>query len=139
MVEKQRIKSLSYRNSDLANTFFQLKVLNGQEQAEVNIPSFTSRLKELGAFPLKPVGIEVFQLNIGKLCNQVCRHCHVDAGPDKTRENMSRENLEVCLHIIKTTPGITTVDITGGAPELHPEFKWFVQECRKLGKSNEPV
>lgn len=134
MVEKQRIKSLSYRNSDLANTFFQLKVLNGREQAEVHIPSFTSRLKELGAFPLKPVGMEVFQLNIGKLCNQVCRHCHVDAGPDKTRENMSREDLERCLHIIKTTPGITTVDITGGAPELHPEFKWFVQECRKLNK-----
>ncbi len=135
MVEKQRIKSLSYRKSNLADTFYQLQVLNGKEQEiQVDIPSFTSRLKAMGEFPLKPVGIDVFQLNIGKLCNQVCRHCHVDAGPDKIRENMSKANLEICLDIIKNTPGITTVDITGGAPELHPHFKWFVQECRKLGK-----
>ncbi len=100
----------------------------------MNIPTFISRMKELGEYPLKPLGIDVFQLNIGKLCNQVCRHCHVDAGPDKIRENMSRQNLERCLDIIASTPVISTVDITGGAPELHPHFKWFVQECRKLGK-----
>jgi radical SAM/Cys-rich protein len=135
MVEKQRNKSLSYRNNELSDSFFQLKVLTGQEQKGVNIPSFISRVKELGEFPLKPVGIDVFQLNIGKLCNQVCRHCHVDAGPDKIRENMSREHLERCLEIITSTPGITTVDITGGAPELHKDFRWFVQECRKLGKT----
>lgn len=131
---KNTIKSLSFRNSDLSNTFFQLKVLNGQELVEVTIPAFAERIKDLGYAPLKPVGIDVFQLNIGKLCNQVCLHCHVDAGPDKTRENMSRETLERCLEIIANTPGISTVDITGGAPEMHPDFKWFVQECRKLGK-----
>ena len=134
MVKKQKVKSLSYKKSTLADTFYQLKVLNGEEKVEVDIPSFVSRIEGLGEFPLKPKSIEVFQLNIGKLCNQVCRHCHVDAGPDKVRENMSREDLETCLDIIRNTPSITTVDITGGAPELHPDFKWFVQECRKLGK-----
>jgi len=57
-----------------------------------------------------------------------------DAGPDKKRENMSREDLERCLEIIQNTPSIKTVDITGGAPEMHPHFRWFVEECRKAGK-----
>lgn len=131
---KQNTKSISVRGGKLADTFFQLKVLEGHEVAKSGIVPFSDQLKKLGEFPLKPHSIEVFQLNIGKLCNQTCLHCHVDAGPDKTRENMSRKDLETCLRIISEVPEITTVDITGGAPEMHPDFRWFVQECRKLGK-----
>jgi radical SAM/Cys-rich protein len=75
-------------------------------------------------------GIEVLQVNVGKLCNQTCRHCHVDAGPDR-REVMSRETLAECLAVVARTE-IPVVDITGGAPELNPHFRWFVAEVRRL-------
>lgn len=131
---KQQIKSISVRGGKMADSFFQLMVISGREMVESRIKPFSDQLQELNEFPLKPHSIEVFQLNIGKLCNQTCLHCHVDAGPDKTKENMSRKDLETCLTIIRDVPGITTVDITGGAPEMHPDFRWFVRECRKLGK-----
>lgn len=134
---KQATKSLKSRNSELSNTFYQLQVLNNEAteiETNANIAIFTERLKDMGSFPLKPNIIDTFQLNIGKLCNQACKHCHVDAGPDKKEENMSRANLEICLDIIASNDQITTVDITGGAPEMHPDFRWFVEECSKLGK-----
>ncbi|MBK7637723.1 MAG: arsenosugar biosynthesis radical SAM protein ArsS [Saprospiraceae bacterium] len=81
----------------------------------------------------QPVTPQVFQINIGKLCNQSCAHCHVDAGPDKKVENMDKVTLEKCLEIL-SNHNIPTVDITGGAPEMNPHFRWFVEECRKLGK-----
>ena len=76
--------------------------------------------------------IEVLQINIGKLCNQTCRHCHVDAGPDR-REVMTRETMTLCLEALEKTT-IPTVDITGGAPELNPDFRWLVTECRARGR-----
>ncbi|MCL4120975.1 UNVERIFIED_CONTAM: hypothetical protein GTU68_049693 [Idotea baltica] len=69
---------------------------------------------------------------MGKMCNQVCAHCHVDAGPDRT-EIMTRKTLERCLEILAATD-IKTVDLTGGAPEMNPHFFWFVEEAAKLGK-----
>lgn len=134
MAIKQRTKSLSARKSELSDTFFQLQVLNGKELVDSQFPAFAQQVADHGHRTLRPKPIEIFQLNIGKLCNQTCAHCHVDAGPDKKEENMSRENLERCLEIIAATPSIQTVDITGGAPEMNPHFRWFVQECRKLGK-----
>ena len=131
---KQKTKSLSRRGSALDSTFFQLDVLNGKALSDEKFDSFAGRVGELGFAPLRPVGIEIFQLNIGKLCNQTCAHCHVDAGPDKKVENMNRSTLERCLEIIASVPSIHTVDITGGAPEMNPHFRWFVTECRKLGK-----
>ena len=131
---KQKTKSLSVRQSDLSNTFFQLDVLNGKAVSDEKFESFAGKVGNLGFAPLRPTGIEIFQLNIGKLCNQTCAHCHVDAGPDKKVENMDRATLERCLEIIATVPSITTVDITGGAPEMNPNFRWFVTECSKLGK-----
>ncbi len=130
---KQRTKSLQARSSELSSAFFQLKVLNGQEVVDEKFPSFSNRLQNLGYQTLKPSQIDIFQINIGKLCNQTCAHCHVDAGPDRKEENMSRENLELCLSILKNS-NISTVDITGGAPEMNPNFRWFVEECTKLGK-----
>lgn len=129
----QRTKSLSATGNQLSDTFFQLKVLNGKELTDAQFPQFADKAAEAGFRPLKPANIDIFQVNIGKLCNQSCAHCHVDAGPDKKIENMSRETLEICLNII-TQYDFKTIDITGGAPEMNPHFRWFVEECRKLGK-----
>lgn len=131
---KQRSKSLKSRGDQLSDTFFQLNVLNGQEVVDEQFPSFSERIGQMGHQPLRPVAIEIFQINIGKLCNQTCAHCHVDAGPDRKEENMNRATLEKCLEIIASVPSIHTVDITGGAPEMNPHFRWFVDEVSKLGK-----
>ncbi|MCW5977187.1 MAG: arsenosugar biosynthesis radical SAM protein ArsS [Bryobacteraceae bacterium] len=85
-----------------------------------------------GLHPLLATGIQVFQLNVGKLCNQTCRHCHVDAGPDR-REIMSRETAELCMKKLAPTD-IPVVDITGGAPELNPNFRWIVDEAKRQGR-----
>lgn len=130
----QRTKSLSSRGDALADTFFQLKVLNGKERSELQLPSFQSQVEHAGFPHFRPSRIETLQINIGKLCNQSCAHCHVDAGPDKKLENMSLDTLKICLDILSRYD-IQTVDITGGAPEMNPHFRWFVQECRKLGKT----
>lgn len=93
---------------------------------------FEEKLRSISLYPLKPTGVEIFQVNIGKMCNQVCKHCHVDAGPDR-KEIMTKETLEKCLDVLRKT-NVSTVDITGGAPEMNPHFRWFVEECRKLNK-----
>ena len=129
---KQRSKSLSARHSELSDTFIQLEILNGKYQETDSFPSFSDRIKTHGYNQLKPTGVDVFQINIGKLCNQTCAHCHVDAGPDKKRENMDLSTLEKCLEIIIKYK-IPTVDITGGAPEMNPHFRWFVEECHRAG------
>jgi radical SAM/Cys-rich protein len=131
----QRTKSLSARHSALNDTFFQLKVLNGKEMTDARFPAFQSMIKESG-FPdgrIRPTGIDIFQMNVGKLCNQTCAHCHVDAGPDRKAENMTRETFELCLDILRRYD-IPLVDITGGAPEMNPNFRWFVEACHQLGK-----
>ena len=130
---KQKSKSLSARESDLSNTFYQLEVLSNSSIAFTGVQSFESRLNDHGyADGIKPGSIEIFQINIGKLCNQTCAHCHVDAGPDKKEENMDKATLQTCLDII-TKHKIPTVDITGGAPEMNPYFRWFVEECTSIG------
>ena len=93
---------------------------------------FRAALEAAELYPLRPVDIEILQVNVGKLCNQTCRHCHVDAGPDR-REVMTRETFEHVLRVLRRSP-IPTVDITGGAPELNPDFRWFVREVRALGR-----
>ncbi len=124
------IKSLQRQNHPLASPQGQIEVLDNHEA--INIPSFESRLNELGHSPLKPTGIDIFQINVGKMCNQVCTHCHVDAGPDR-KEIMTRETMKQCLEALNGTD-ISTIDLTGGAPEMNPHFRWFVEELSKLGK-----
>lgn len=131
---KQKSKSLKSRGTALSNTFFQLDILNGKEVTDAKFPKFSDKVADVGYQSLSPTTLEIFQLNIGKLCNQTCAHCHVDAGPDRKEENMDKATLERCLEIIASVPSIKTVDITGGAPEMNPHFKWFVEECTKLGK-----
>ena len=82
---------------------------------------------------LRPLSVGTFQVNVGKLCNQACKHCHVDAGPKRT-EMMTREAVERCLEILAACPQINNLDITGGAPELNDHFDYFVIEAKKLGK-----
>ncbi|MDE2880882.1 MAG: radical SAM protein, partial [Acidobacteriota bacterium] len=100
--------------------------------SESRFPSFNSRLARHGLHPLRATGIEVFQINVGKLCNQTCRHCHVDAGPDRT-ERMTRDTAEACIRALELTDA-PTVDITGGAPELNENFRYLVDASRALGR-----
>ena len=127
---KERIKSLSARGHELANVESQLDVLSDSES--VHIPAFSDKIEGIGLFPLKPTNLDIFQINVGKMCNQVCKHCHVDAGPDR-KEIMTMETMELCLKAIAVS-GAKTVDLTGGAPEMNPNFRWFVEEISKLGK-----
>lgn len=82
---------------------------------------------------LQPLEVSTLQVNITKLCNQACRHCHVDSSPKRT-ESMSRENIELCLKLLAAHEQIETLDVTGGAPELHPDFDYLVRQARLLGK-----
>jgi len=93
---------------------------------------FEEKLAAAGLHPLHAAGITVFQINVGKFCNQSCRHCHVDAGPERT-EQRTRETAELCISALARTD-IPTVDITGGAPELNPNFRWLVERARELGR-----
>ena len=82
---------------------------------------------------LAPVSIETLQVNVTKLCNQACLHCHVDAGPKRTEE-MDERGIERCLEILSAHQQIKNLDITGGAPELHPQFDYLVRKARQMGK-----
>lgn len=98
----------------------------------MQIKSFDTAITESNLYPLSAAGINTLQVNVGRICNQACRHCHVEAGPMRT-EVMSRETMELCLEILGNSD-VLTVDITGGAPEMNPNFRWFVEECRRLDR-----
>ena len=120
--------TLKARMNPLASAEEQLRILSSRN----GFPAFAERMSAVGLTPLCATGITVFQINVGKLCNQTCGHCHVDAGPDR-REIMSHETAELCLRALAQTD-IPTVDITGGAPELTPCFRFLVEESKKLGR-----
>ncbi len=120
--------TLLRRNHELATADRQRELLDtGSGQ-----PPFHETLARHGLSVRRATAIEVLQINVGKVCNQTCRHCHVDAGPDR-RENMSRETAEACLAALATTD-IPVLDITGGAPEMNPNFRWLVGEADRLGR-----
>ena len=120
--------SLKARANPLASSAEQLRILAQPGR----VPPFEETMRAAGLFPLAATGITVFQINVGKLCNQTCHHCHVDAGPDR-KEIMTRETAEQCIAALART-SIPTVDITGGAPELNPNFRWLVEQARQLGR-----
>jgi len=124
-------KSLHKRDADLANINKQMEVLNGEPFSNGELPSFAKKIKETNQFPLRPKKLEILQVNVGYMCNQVCAHCHVDAGPDR-KEIMTRDTMRQILDVIKTTEA-HTLDLTGGAPEMNPDFRWFVEEAAKAG------
>ncbi len=123
--------SLKKRDSDLANINKQMQILNGEPFSNSELPSFAKKLKEINELPLRPNTLEILQVNVGYMCNQVCAHCHVDAGPDR-KEIMTRDNMGQILDVIKTT-GAHTLDLTGGAPEMNPDFRWFVEQAAEAG------
>ena len=124
-------KSLQARNNDLANTQRQLEILSNGIFADGELPTFAKKIKETNQFPLRPKKLEILQINLGYMCNQVCAHCHVDAGPDR-KEIMTTETMQQCIDVIKKTEA-HTLDLTGGAPEMNPNFRWFVEEASKAG------
>ncbi|GAC1689648.1 MAG: arsenosugar biosynthesis radical SAM protein ArsS [Gemmatimonadaceae bacterium] len=93
--------------------------------------TFGGALTRADLFPLRATGIDVLQINVGRKCNQTCRHCHVDAGPDRT-ETMSRDVVDACLAFLERAR-IPRLDITGGAPELHPDFREIVERGVRAG------
>lgn len=125
------VKSLKARNNDLSSPSKQLEILSNGIFAEGELPYFKDQISKIGQFPLKPKKLEILQLNLGYMCNQVCSHCHVDAGPDR-KEIMTKETMLQCLEVIKNTEA-HTLDLTGGAPEMNPNFRWFVAEASKAG------
>lgn len=125
-------KSLFSRSSRLASQQEQLKVLSSYSERIQKLPRFLDKVFSTGSKDFKSGPIEIFQVNVGKLCNQVCKHCHVDAGPDR-REVMSRETMEKILKVLSRSR-ISTVDITGGAPEMNPHFRWLIEELSQLNK-----
>ena len=126
MISKKR-RSLSAQGHALSETDEQLRLIKS-----VELERFESKLSDSGLYPLSALSVDVFQINLGKMCNQVCNHCHVDAGPDR-KEIMTRKTMQLCLDAIDKT-NCSTIDLTGGAPEMNPEFRWFVGELSKKGK-----
>ena len=122
-------QSLLGRAHILASAGEQLRVLNNPVLPQ---RPFDEALEGSGLHPLTSTGIEILQVNVGKLCNQTCKHCHVDAGPDRT-ELMTRETAEWCIRALENAE-IPMLDITGGAPELNAQFRWLVSEARRLGR-----
>lgn len=126
------MKSLAAQGQTLAEGKEQIRLLETLPIGGFDQLKFKDRLKEIGSFPLTPTGIDIFQVNLGKMCNQVCKHCHVDAGPDR-KEIMGRDMMLLCLDAIEKSKA-KVVDLTGGAPEMNPHFRWFVEQLSSLGK-----
>ena len=126
------VPTLKRRGSELAEPAAQLRSLNALRVDDPHEGDFDAHLQDAGLFPLTATGIEIFQLNLGRKCNQTCSHCHVDAGPDRT-EDMSLETAEACMRVLAGTD-IPTVDITGGAPEMGQAFRYLVEESSRLGR-----
>ncbi len=97
-------------------------------------PSFAAHLAARGLPALRRAAAATLQVNVGKRCNQACHHCHVDAGPRRT-EQMSRPVAERVLELLAANPGIETLDLTGGAPELNEHFRSLARGARALGRS----
>ena len=124
-------RSLKGKGHDLSDPQMQLEVLNAPLGGK-EYPLFEERVANLGYEPFKPSGIDILQVNLGKMCNQICKHCHVDAGPDR-QEIMTKETMKQILDAIRHTE-IKTIDLTGGAPEMNPHFRWFVSELYQMKK-----
>lgn len=131
MQDQKSERTLHRRQDKLSDVECQLDILNNGLFQQGELPRFEEKLKEYSLSALRPRKLEILQINLGKMCNQVCRHCHVDAGPDR-KEIMTRAIMQECLQIIEKTEA-HTLDLTGGAPEMNPNFRWFVEEAVQRG------
>jgi radical SAM/Cys-rich protein len=100
--------------------------------ASAAAPDFAQRLARNG-LALRRGRPATLQVNVGKRCNQACHHCHVDAGPKRT-ERMAPATVARVLEVLAANPVLETLDVTGGAPELHPQFRELVAGARALGR-----
>jgi len=94
------------------------------------IPSFVNRIEKEELCKTNEL-LTTMQINIGKICNLTCKHCHVEAGPNRT-ESMSLETMKACLQVFKEN-NFSILDITGGAPEMNPKFEWLIEEASTMG------
>lgn len=124
-----KIKSLKARQNVLSQTEKQLDLLSSGIFEDGSLPTFKEKIELSKLPPVRPKSIDILQINVGYMCNQVCSHCHVDAGPDR-KEIMSLEVMNQILTVLRNHT-IKTVDLTGGAPEMHPRFNWFVEQIRE--------
>jgi radical SAM/Cys-rich protein len=108
----------------------QLPVLQKKASLPQTSISFAEKLTSLN-LDLAASTIDTLQVNVGKLCNQACKHCHVDASPIRT-EIITRKTIDACLDVLQNKD-IKTLDLTGGAPELVPDFRYFVTEAKRIG------
>ena len=129
-----KLQTLKKRGSKLATPNIQIAIL---EETTPKVTKFEKQLEDLNLMPFKPTQLEIFQVNVGYMCNMTCEHCHVDAGPTRT-EIMTRETMQHCLNAIKAA-NTTTIDITGGAPEMNPDFKWFIEEIRAISQDTQTL
>ncbi len=129
------VRSLHLRRSDLADPGRQLELLANLEleTAAGEQADFERTIAAHGGAVLRPSELEYFQINLGKLCNMSCRHCHVDAGPERSDQVMDRPTVLACLRALDRTAA-HTVDLTGGAPEMNPHFRFLVDELVRRGK-----
>lgn len=95
------------------------------------VQPFSEKIRQLGA-PLTRRGVDALQVNLGRYCNLACIHCHVESGPTRT-EMMSRETVDAVLAFLARS-SIPALDLTGGAPELHPDFDYLVESARAIGR-----
>lgn len=94
------------------------------------VPAFEEHLKNKDTAYTDVCSI--MQVNMGSLCNQACKHCHVEGGPNRTDAVMSKEVLQACLDVFRENDCLETIDITGGAPEMNPNFEWFLREACQI-------
>lgn len=106
----------------------QMAILSRWMRERPEVTNFEDRIPDKS---LTAVGLTTLQINVGKQCNQVCKHCHVDAGPTR-KENMTRPTFDAVLSMLDQCR-FQIVDITGGAPEMNPHFRWFVEQVRLRG------
>ncbi len=123
---KKSKRSLYGQGKAISQSERQLEIL---DETLCYTPSFKDTLEGNGFTNLNPSSLEILQINLGYMCNLTCEHCHVDAGPDR-KEKMSREVLMDCLRVLDES-NAHTVDLTGGAPEMHPDFLWLLEELSK--------
>jgi radical SAM/Cys-rich protein len=125
-----KLHTLHRTGNPLASPSRQLQILQGSQRNP--IAPFSDKLAEQGVGPLFRKHLTTLQINVGKVCNQTCTHCHVDAGPDR-RESMTYDTAREVIDFLARSD-VKTLDITGGAPEMNPHFRMLVQDARKLDK-----
>ena len=131
---RDALRSLKARGLPLASAGRQLGAIAAVDLSGTpHGGDFGRALAAHGEAPLRPGAVDILQINLGKLCNMTCRHCHVDAGPDRVDEMMDRATIDACLAALDRIPA-HTVDLTGGAPELNPGFRYLVDAAVLRGR-----